>query len=40
MMCMMQFGSVAPEAVIRSIELAGRHCIPAFAGDPAMERVA
>ena len=30
MMCMMQFGSLAPEAIIRSIELAGRHCIPAF----------
>ena len=37
MMCMMQFGDLAPEAVIRSIELAGRRCIPAFA---ATERVA
>jgi alkanesulfonate monooxygenase SsuD/methylene tetrahydromethanopterin reductase-like flavin-dependent oxidoreductase (luciferase family) len=37
MMCMMQYGDLAPEAVIRSIELAGRYCIPAFA---ALERVA
>lgn len=29
-MCMMRFGSLAPEALIRSIERAGRHCIPAF----------
>jgi alkanesulfonate monooxygenase SsuD/methylene tetrahydromethanopterin reductase-like flavin-dependent oxidoreductase (luciferase family) len=40
MMCMMQYGALAPEAVIRSIELAGRHCIPAFAGDAATSRVA
>jgi alkanesulfonate monooxygenase SsuD/methylene tetrahydromethanopterin reductase-like flavin-dependent oxidoreductase (luciferase family) len=39
MMCMMQFGSLAPEAIIRSIELAGRHCIPAFAA-PTMGKVA
>ena len=37
MMCMMQFGDLAPDAVIRSIELAGRRCIPAFAD---VERVA
>jgi len=40
MMCMMQYGSVAPDAVIRSIELAGRHCIPAFAAEAVIERVA
>lgn len=39
MMCMVQFGAIAPEAVIRGIELAGRHCIPAFAGEAAIERV-
>jgi alkanesulfonate monooxygenase SsuD/methylene tetrahydromethanopterin reductase-like flavin-dependent oxidoreductase (luciferase family) len=30
-MCMMQYGALAPEAVIRSIALAGEHVIPAFA---------
>ena len=30
MMCMMQFGSIPHEAVLRSIELAGRHLMPAF----------
>jgi hypothetical protein len=30
MMCMMQYGSIPHPAVLRSIELAGRHCIPAF----------
>lgn len=31
MMCMMQYGSIPHEAVIRSIELAGEHLRPAFA---------
>jgi alkanesulfonate monooxygenase SsuD/methylene tetrahydromethanopterin reductase-like flavin-dependent oxidoreductase (luciferase family) len=39
MMCMMQYGALAPEAVLRSIELAGRHLLPAFA-TPALEKVA
>ena len=39
MMCMMQYGSLAPEAVLRSIELTARHCIPAFAASP-LEKVA
>src|SRR5207248_1155204 len=30
MMCMMQYGSIPHEAVVRSLELTGRHCIPAF----------
>jgi alkanesulfonate monooxygenase SsuD/methylene tetrahydromethanopterin reductase-like flavin-dependent oxidoreductase (luciferase family) len=38
MMCMMQYGALAPTAVLRSIELTARHCIPAFAS--AMEKVA
>ena len=39
MMCMMQYGTIPPDAVLRSIELAGRHCIPAFA-DKAMQPAA
>ena len=31
MMCMMQYGALAPEAVNQSIKLAGDHLIPAFA---------
>ena len=31
MMCMVQFGSIPPQAVLTSIDLIGRHCIPAFA---------
>lgn len=31
MMCLMQFGAIAPDAVLRSIDLAGRHLVPAFA---------
>ncbi|MHB8530833.1 MAG: LLM class flavin-dependent oxidoreductase, partial [Caulobacteraceae bacterium] len=34
MMCMMQYGSLAPEAILRSIELTGRHLVPAFAPKP------
>lgn len=39
MMCMMQYGSIPPEAVIRSLELAGRRLIPAF-GDAPLEPAA
>ncbi len=39
MMCMMQYGALPPEAVVRSIELTGEHLIPAFARD-ALEPVA
>jgi alkanesulfonate monooxygenase SsuD/methylene tetrahydromethanopterin reductase-like flavin-dependent oxidoreductase (luciferase family) len=39
MMCMMQYGSIPPEAVLRSLDLAGRHLRPAFA-CAAAERVA
>lgn len=35
MMCMMQFGSIPHDAVVRSIELAGRHLRPAFEGKAA-----
>ena len=31
MMCMMQYGSIPHAAVMRSIELTGRHLVPAFA---------
>jgi alkanesulfonate monooxygenase SsuD/methylene tetrahydromethanopterin reductase-like flavin-dependent oxidoreductase (luciferase family) len=31
MMCLMQFGSIPHEAVLRSFDLAGRHLVPAFA---------
>lgn len=30
-MCLMQFGSIPHEAVLKSLDLAGRHLIPAFA---------
>ena len=39
MMCLMQFGSIPHAAVLRSLDLAGRHLVPAFAeaqaGAPA-----
>ncbi|WP_293903262.1 LLM class flavin-dependent oxidoreductase [Phenylobacterium sp.] len=35
MMCMMQFGSIPHAAVLKSMELAGRHLLPAFAGAKA-----
>ncbi|MET0274587.1 MAG: LLM class flavin-dependent oxidoreductase [Phenylobacterium sp.] len=37
MMCLVQFGSIPHEAVLKSIELAGRHLVPAFAkaAEPA-----
>ncbi len=31
MMCMMQYGALAPEAILRSFEIAGRELVPAFA---------
>lgn len=31
MMCLMQFGSIPHDAVLKSLELAGRHLVPAFA---------
>jgi alkanesulfonate monooxygenase SsuD/methylene tetrahydromethanopterin reductase-like flavin-dependent oxidoreductase (luciferase family) len=34
-MCLMQFGSIPHEAVLKSFELAGRHLAPAFAKAPA-----
>jgi len=33
MMCLMQFGAIPHEAVLKSIDLAGRHLVPAFAGS-------
>jgi alkanesulfonate monooxygenase SsuD/methylene tetrahydromethanopterin reductase-like flavin-dependent oxidoreductase (luciferase family) len=36
MMCMMQFGRLTHADILRSLELAGEHHIPAFAG-PALE---
>ena len=30
MMCLMQFGSIPHDAVLRSLDLAGRHLVPAF----------
>jgi alkanesulfonate monooxygenase SsuD/methylene tetrahydromethanopterin reductase-like flavin-dependent oxidoreductase (luciferase family) len=30
MMCMTQFGTIPHDAVVRSLELTGRHCLPAF----------
>ena len=33
MMCLMQYGSIPHEAVVRSIALAGQHLIPAFAPE-------
>ena len=35
MMCLMQFGAIPHDAVLRSFELAGRHLVPAFARAPA-----
>jgi alkanesulfonate monooxygenase SsuD/methylene tetrahydromethanopterin reductase-like flavin-dependent oxidoreductase (luciferase family) len=32
-MCLMQFGSIPHEAVVRSFELAGTHLVPAFARE-------
>jgi alkanesulfonate monooxygenase SsuD/methylene tetrahydromethanopterin reductase-like flavin-dependent oxidoreductase (luciferase family) len=40
MMCLMQFGAVPHEAVLRSFELAGRHLVPAFAREPQPETTA
>jgi alkanesulfonate monooxygenase SsuD/methylene tetrahydromethanopterin reductase-like flavin-dependent oxidoreductase (luciferase family) len=34
MMCLVQFGSIPHAAVMKSIELTGRHLVPAFARDP------
>lgn len=31
MMCLMQFGAIPHEAVLKSLELSGRHLVPAFA---------
>jgi alkanesulfonate monooxygenase SsuD/methylene tetrahydromethanopterin reductase-like flavin-dependent oxidoreductase (luciferase family) len=39
MMCLMQFGSIPHEAVLKSFELAGRTLVPAFA-DKAAQTVA
>ena len=36
MMCLVQFGSIPHEEVIRCIQLAGEHLIPAFAGKAAV----
>lgn len=33
-MCLMQFGSIPHEAVLKSVELAGRRLVPAFARTP------
>ena len=35
MMCLMQFGAIAPEAVLNSFRLAGRHLVPTFAAEAA-----
>ncbi|MEO8115560.1 MAG: hypothetical protein ABI655_14325, partial [Phenylobacterium sp.] len=32
MMCLMQFGSIPHEAILKSLDLAGRHLVPEFAG--------
>jgi alkanesulfonate monooxygenase SsuD/methylene tetrahydromethanopterin reductase-like flavin-dependent oxidoreductase (luciferase family) len=37
LMCMMQYGSLAHAATLRSIELAGRELIPLLAGEPSRE---
>jgi alkanesulfonate monooxygenase SsuD/methylene tetrahydromethanopterin reductase-like flavin-dependent oxidoreductase (luciferase family) len=37
MMCLMQFGQVPHEAVLRSFDLAGRHLVPAFAREARPE---
>ena len=34
MMCLMQYGSIPHEAVVRSIGLVGEHLVPAFASKP------
>jgi alkanesulfonate monooxygenase SsuD/methylene tetrahydromethanopterin reductase-like flavin-dependent oxidoreductase (luciferase family) len=36
MMCLMQYGSIPHEAVVRGIALTGQHLIPAFAPEPAV----
>jgi alkanesulfonate monooxygenase SsuD/methylene tetrahydromethanopterin reductase-like flavin-dependent oxidoreductase (luciferase family) len=36
MMCLMQYGSIPHEAVMRSIALAGQHLVPAFAPERAV----
>jgi alkanesulfonate monooxygenase SsuD/methylene tetrahydromethanopterin reductase-like flavin-dependent oxidoreductase (luciferase family) len=33
MMCLMQYGSIPHEAVVRSLALAGQHLVPAFAPE-------
>ena len=33
-MCLMQYGSIPHEAVVRSIGLVGEHLVPAFASKP------
>lgn len=38
MMCLMQFGAIPHEAVLRSIALAGEHLLPAFAPAPPAAR--
>jgi alkanesulfonate monooxygenase SsuD/methylene tetrahydromethanopterin reductase-like flavin-dependent oxidoreductase (luciferase family) len=38
MMCMMQYGAIPHAAVLRSIELAGRHLAPAFQASHAGDR--
>jgi alkanesulfonate monooxygenase SsuD/methylene tetrahydromethanopterin reductase-like flavin-dependent oxidoreductase (luciferase family) len=39
MMCLMQFGSIPHEAVLKSLDLAGRHLVPVFAEAEVEERV-
>ncbi|HEV2365827.1 MAG TPA: LLM class flavin-dependent oxidoreductase [Caulobacteraceae bacterium] len=34
MMCLMQYGTLAPEAILRSIQLTGDHLVPAFERAP------
>ena len=33
MMCLVEYGSIPAPAVLRSLELAGQHLVPAFARD-------
>ena len=33
LMCLMQFGTLAPEAALRSIEVVGKHLVPEFSRD-------
>jgi alkanesulfonate monooxygenase SsuD/methylene tetrahydromethanopterin reductase-like flavin-dependent oxidoreductase (luciferase family) len=40
MMCLMQFGAVPHEAVLRSFQLAGRHLVPTFAREARPELTA